>query len=130
MAYQVLTATTAASQSAGTDVTLILGIVPSGFAQGTWSPTRVSLTSPATLTGATATSVTFTFQTRRANSVVGSFAALTTATGTNLTAGIETLVPAVTTPVAILAGDQVECVLTHAGAGTAYSLVAARVELQ
>jgi hypothetical protein len=128
MAFQVLQATSLASQAAGTDITLVLGIVPVNFAQGTWLPARVSLTSPALLTGATATAITFTFQNRRANTVIGTIASLVTSTGVNLAAGIETVLAAGAVT-SVLAGDQIECALTHASTGTAYSSILARVEL-
>jgi hypothetical protein len=128
MAFEVLQATLVAA-AAGTDVTVELGEVPSTFAEGTWVPARTSLVSPALLTGATATQIVFTFQNRRAGSVIGTFATLTTATGVNLPAGVEV----VATPGAVtsfLAGDVLELVLTHAGAGTAYGAIVAKVELQ
>jgi len=128
MAFQVLQSTLVAA-AAGTDVTLELGVVPSGFAQGTWNPSRVSLVSPALLTGATATAITFTFQNRRAGSVIGTIASLVTTTGVNLAAGVEV----VATPGAVTsvqAGDVIELVLTHASTGTAYGAILAKVELQ
>ena len=128
MAFTVLQSTLVAA-AAGTDVTLELGVVPSGFAQGVWVPTRTSLTSPALLTGATATQIVFTFQNRRGGSVIGTFATLTTATGVNLAAGVETLATAGAVA-SFLAGDVLELVLTHAGTGTAYGAVLAKVELQ
>ena len=128
MAFTVLQSTLVAA-GAGTDVTLELGTVPSTFAQGTWLPVRASLISPALLTGATATQIVFTFQNRRAGSVIGTFASFTSSTGNNLAAGTEV----VATPGAVtslLAGDVLELVLTHAGAGTAYGAIVAKVELQ
>jgi hypothetical protein len=129
MSFQVLQNTLVAA-AAGTDVTLVMGIVPSGYTQGVYLPSRISLTSPALLTGATATAITFTFQTRRANSVIGTVASLVTITGVNLAAGIETVIALSGTAPAILAGDQLELVLTHASTGTAYGAVLARCELQ
>ena len=128
MAFTVLQSSLVAA-AAGTDVTLELGVVPSGFAQGAWVPSRASLTSPALLTGATATQVVFTFQNRRAGSVIGTFATLTTATGVNLAAGTEVVATAGAVT-SLLAGDVLELVLTHAGAGTAYGAILAKVELQ
>src|SRR2546423_12443222 len=94
--------------AAGTDVTLELGAVPAGFSQGTYTP-RASLVSPALLTGATATQIVFTFQNRRAGSVIGTFATITTATGTNLAAGVE-VVATVGAVTSVLAGDVLELV--------------------
>jgi hypothetical protein len=133
MAFTVLQALlsnpAAANAAAGTDQTCELGVVPTNFAEGGWLPVRTSLVSPALLTGATATQIVFTFQNRRAGSVIGTFASLTTATGVNLPAGTEV----VATPGAVtslLAGDVLEVVLTHAGAGTAYGAILAKVELE
>lgn len=128
MAFEVLEATLVAA-AAGTDVTVELGVVPSTFAQGSWVPSRTSLVSPALLTGATATQVVFTFQNRRAGSVIGTFATLTTATGVNLAAGTEVVATAGAVT-SFLAGDVLELVLTHAGAGTAYGAILAKVEIQ
>jgi len=127
MSFVVLQSALVAA-AAGTDVTLELGAVPSGFSQGSYVP-RASLISPALLTGATATQIVFTFQNRRAGSVIGTFATITTATGTNLAAGVEVVATAGAVT-SVLAGDVLELVLTHAGAGTAYGAILAKVELQ
>ena len=127
MAFQVL-ANNLVAAAAGTDVTLELGVVPSNFSQGTWLPLRASLTSPALLTGATATAITFSFRANRAGTPQTAFATLTTATGTNLAAGVEVSVT-ITSGTALLAGDVIELVLTHASTGTAYGAIHARVEL-
>jgi hypothetical protein len=127
MSFLVLQSTLVAA-GAGTDVTVALGAVPSGFSQGSYVP-RASLVSPALLTGATATQIVFTFRNRRAGSVIGTFATVTTATGTDLAAGVE-VVGVAGAVTSVLAGDVLELVLTHAGAGTAYGAITAKVELQ
>lgn len=128
MSLQVLRNTLIAA-AAGTDVTLELGEVPVTFAQGTFIVARMSLLSPALLTGATATAITFTFQNRRAGSVIGTMGTLVTTTGVNLAAGTP-LVVAAGAQTTVLAGDAIELVLTHASTGTAYGAIIAGVELQ
>lgn len=128
MSFLVLQSTLVAA-AAGTDVTVELGVVPTNFSQGAWIPARTSLVSPALLTGATATQIVFTFQNRRAGSVIGTFGTITTATGVNLAAGTE-VVAVAGAVTSFLAGDVLELVLTHAGAGTAYGAILAKVELQ
>jgi hypothetical protein len=127
MSFLVLQ-TTLVAASAGTDVTVVLGAVPSGFAQGSYVP-RASLISPALLTGATATHIVFTFRNRRAGTVIGTFATVTTDTGTDLAAGVE-VVGTAGAVTSVQAGDVLELVLTHAGAGTAYGAIVAQVALQ
>lgn len=128
MAFEILQATLVAA-AAGTDVTVELGVVPSTFSQGTWTPSRVSLISPALLTGATATQIVFSFRVNRAGTPQTAFATFTSSTGNNLAAGVETLAT-ITAGSTVLAGDVIELVLTHAGAGTAYGAIMAKVELQ
>jgi len=71
------------------------------------------------------TSVIFTLEANETLCV----ATFTSSTGNNLAAGVETLASIVAGST-VLAGDVLELVLTHAGAGTAYGAVLAKVELQ
>ena len=86
MAFELLESSLVAA-AAGTDVTLELGVVPESFSQTNWVPTKVALVSPALLTGATATAITFSVRANRAGTPGAAFATLATITGTNLAAG-------------------------------------------
>jgi hypothetical protein len=130
MSFQVLGSNLVAA-AAGTDATFEVGVVPTSYAQGTYVVARASLTSSALVTGATATQITFTLQNRRAGTVVGTIATLVTATGTDLPAGREVAMTLSSTAGAtsVNAGDSIELVLTHSGAGTAYGAIKVQVEL-
>jgi hypothetical protein len=123
-------------QAAGTDATLVIGVVPSSnevnrgnSLDQTWSVTRMSLTSGTLMTGATATAVTFTIGYSRAGAAPVAIGTYVTITGTDLTANVEKVV-AITTPPVLLAGDVITLVTTHASTGIAVPAgVVAKVEL-
>lgn len=117
--------------AAGAESAQELGVVPENESQQAWQLLKIALLSPVLVTGATATALTFTFNQKRAGAQIaalGSFVTVTGVTG-NLPADTEVNVPITGAP-ALLAGDIIEVLPTHAGAGTAIPAgLVARVEL-
>lgn len=129
MAFEILQVNTGVV-AAGTDNTYILGTAPTTMAQGSWTPTKLSMTSPTTVTGATATQLVFTFKSYRAAVDQGTFATLTTATGTDLTALTERTL-AITAGTTFQAGDVIAVAMTHSSTGTGLPAgLLIRMELQ
>lgn len=129
MGFTLLTADYDA-QPAGTDSVLSMGAVPSQESQGSWLVAKMSLVSPALVTGATATQLVFTFNQYRAGVLVAALGSFTTSTGNNLAAHVETNVPVTGAPV-LLPGDVIEVAVTHASTGTAIPQgLKAKVEIQ
>lgn len=129
MAFEVLSVTTGVV-TATTNNTYILGVAPTTMSQGSWTPSKVSITSPSLVTGVTAAQDTFTFKRYRGAVDQGTWASYVTSTGNDLPALTEVSLP-ITAATTFLPGDVITCALAQTGAGTALPAgVTIKVELQ
>jgi hypothetical protein len=118
------------AQGAAVAAVLSMGAVPSQESQQSWIVAKVSLVSPALVTGVATNNVTFNFAQYRAGVLVATFATLTLGAGTNLGLHAEQNVPVTGSPV-LLAGDVIEVATVINGTGLALPQgLKAKVEIQ
>jgi len=135
MAFEVLEAVLPAQALAAAAVVTIIGDVPTNEVETNWDAYRISLTSPALVTGVATNNATFNVRNVRGGAVQGTLATLTLGAGTNLAAETETVVPLstpqnVTATSNVQAGDVLDVQMVQNGTGLAIPAgVVAKVEL-
>jgi len=135
MAFQTYEAVLPAVAASGSSATTILGAVPSKEAEGAIVLSKMSLTSPSTVTGQATNYCTFTFRQLRAGASVATLGTFVmSAASVVLTAEVETDVTIINaTPqfaVSMAPGDVIDVVISQTASGLAVPAgVVAKVEL-
>jgi hypothetical protein len=122
MAFKSEDALLPAQAAAGATVETIVAIVPSQFDETNWTLVRTSLVSPSLVTGAATNNVTYNVRQYRAGALVASVnpvATLTLASGTNLAADTEVVVPLAVAQTPCQASDVFTVQMVQSGTGLA-----------